>query len=34
MWCDQTFRKRSKVIKRDGRGGRSLDKTRSMAGKQ
>ena len=31
--CDQTFKKRSKAIKRDARGGRGLDKTRSMVGK-
>ena len=31
MWCDHTFKKRSKTIKRAGRG---FDKTRSMAGKQ
>ena len=34
MWCDHTFKKRSKVMKRDGRGRRGLDKTRSIAGKQ
>ena len=34
MWCDHTFKKRSKVMKRDERGGRGLDKTRSIAGKQ
>ena len=34
MWCDHTLKKRSKPIKRDSRGARGLDKTRSMAGKQ
>ena len=34
MWCDHTFKKRSKAIKRDRSGGRDLDKTRSMAGKE
>ena len=34
MWCDHTFKKRRKVIKRNARGGRGLDKTRTMAGKQ
>ena len=33
MWCDHTFKKRSKTIKRDRSGGRDLDKTRSMVGK-
>ena len=34
MWCDHTLKKRSKPIKRDSRGARGLDKTRSMVGKQ
>ena len=34
MWCDHTFKKRSKAIKSDRSGGRGLDKTRSMVGKQ
>ena len=34
MWCDHTFTKRNKAIKRDRSGGRDLDKTRSMAGKE
>ena len=34
MWCDHTFKKRRKVIKRNARGGRGLDKARTMAGKQ
>ena len=34
MWCDHTLKKRSKVITRDRSGGRDLNKTRSMAGKE
>ena len=34
MRCDHTFKKRSKGIKRERSGGRGLDKTRSIAGKQ
>ena len=34
MWCDHTFKKRSKAIKRDRSRGRDLDKTRSMGGKE
>ena len=34
MWCDHTFKKRSKAIKRDRSEGRDLDKTRSMAGQK
>ena len=34
MWCDHTFKKRSKAIKRDRRGARGLGKTRSMGCKQ